>query len=484
MARKGHIVVGLVFLAIFLTSGVAAPLEAAKSSSPERLLFRVVKRTPKYLVARHSHPQLRLVLRHGQHEVTLRRAGNFRVASVTRKYVVLRAARLQAVKSLIVQPADLVAIRARVAAGTQPWAKALSILSSRVDGYLTSKPNPPATSPLRGPVDLDGALRPYMDRLTVDGAKMRDLSIAYAVSQKAAYLAKARQLLLAWVRRYSPTTYQNCAMPDTGQLQAYGSFSMAYGYDYIKNALTGSERVEARAWFAKMADAEQTTLKHEHDRLASTATRRPYDWSVGGVIDYYNPQDRLIGGDFAMLISGAVLACSYESEQRSGLIRAIYAPSNAFCVGEMVRRSTAPTNDGDYVSAHGVPVPMMMIFKTCVAGRGGTFDYGTYNVRLATALLEMGPAMRTIVPTADVVADHPSLAASWDYMARFFGPGQEPSPNPTDSIDLGACLNRFMIALHDVPSDRVRNAALSGSTSWYSESQWLGPVTLTHYPLP
>ena len=128
---------------------------------------------------------------------------------------------------------------------------------------------------------------------------------------------------------------------------------------------------------------------------------------------------------------------------------------------------------------------MMMICKAYVAGRGGMLDYGTYNTRLATALLEMGPAMRTVVPTADTVADHQrSLAACWDYMARFFGPGKEPNPNPTDIINLSANLNRFMLALHDVPSDRVRNAALSGNISWYQDTQWLGPVTLTHYPLP
>ena len=179
-----------------------------------------------------------------------------------------------------------------------------------------------------------------------------------------------------------------------------------------------------------------------------------------------------------------MLACSYESEQRSGLIQAIYDPSNAFCVSEMVRRSTAPTNDGDYVAAHGVPVPMMMICKTYIAGRGGMLDYGTYNTRLATALLEMGPAMRTVVPTADTIAGHyKSLAASWDYMARFFGPSKEPNPNPTDIINLAANLNRFMLALHDVPSDRVRNAALSGNITWYQDTQWLGPLTLTHYPL-
>ena len=597
MARKLRIAVGLAFLAIFLTSVVAAPLAVAKSSSPERLRCRIVKRTPKYLLAKHSHPLLRLVLRHGQDEVTLPRAGHFHVVRVTSRYVVLRAARPQAVKGLsvtaptgtgsyavgadltvkwttskaitagefgvwarsaggstygaklvnaqgksyatgltldvplgtgyqaivayrpragsgswssfatspgtfsvvatptpppsvvsvglILQPADLVAIRARVAAGTQPWAGAWSILSSRVDGYLTSKPNLPATSPLRGPVDLDGVLRPYMDRLSGDGAKVRDLSIAYAVSQKADYLAKARELLLAWVRGYTPTTYQDCPMLDTGQLQAYGAFSMAYGYDYMKSALTASERAEARAWFARLADAEQTTFVSEYGRLAWEKTKTPYEWSIGGKTLYYNAKERIIGGDFAMLISNAVLACSYESEQRANLIRAIYDPSNVFRVSEMVRHCTAPTNDGDYVPAHGVPVPMMYICKNRVVGRGGMIDYGTYNTRLANALLEMGPAMRAVVPTADVVADHyQSLAASWDYLARFFGPGAEPSPNPNDVVDRAACLNRFVLALHDVPSDRVRNAVLSGNLSWYNESQLLGPVTLTHYPLP
>ena len=79
------------------------------------------------------------------------------------------------------------------------------------------------------------------------------------------------------------------------------------------------------------------------------------------IIEEFRANGGKVGGNFAMLISGAVLACSYESEQRSDLIRAIYDRSNAFCVSEMVRRSTAPTNDGDYVAAHGVPVPMMMI---------------------------------------------------------------------------------------------------------------------------
>ena len=240
---------------------------------------------------------------------------------------------------LILQPADLVAIRAKVAAGTQPWAGAWSTFSSRVDGYLTSKPNLPATSPLRGPVDLDNVLRPYMERLTVAGATVRDLGIAYGVSQKATYLAKARELLLAWVRGYTPTTYQDCPMLDLGQLQGYGSFSMAYGYDYIKTGLTESERVEARAWFANMADAEQTALSSGHTPLASTPTRKPYEWSVGGKVLYYNPQDRLIGGDFYLFESGAILACSYESGQRDNLIRALYDPSNPFRVGEMVRRA-------------------------------------------------------------------------------------------------------------------------------------------------
>ena len=102
MAPKLRIAIGLVFLAIFLTSVVAVPLAVAQSSSPEELRCRIVKRTPRCLVVKHSHPRVRLVIRHGQRDVTLHRDRHFRVVRVTRQYVVLRAARPQAVKSLSV----------------------------------------------------------------------------------------------------------------------------------------------------------------------------------------------------------------------------------------------------------------------------------------------------------------------------------------------------------------------------------------------
>ena len=72
MARKRRIAVGLLFLAIFLTSVLAVPLAVAKSSSPKQLRCRIVKRTPRYLVLKHSHTGLRLKLHKSQHFAKVR----------------------------------------------------------------------------------------------------------------------------------------------------------------------------------------------------------------------------------------------------------------------------------------------------------------------------------------------------------------------------------------------------------------------------
>ena len=94
MARKLRIVVGLVFLAIFLTSVLAAPLAVAKSSFPERLRCRIVKQTPRYVFVKHLRPRLRLKLHKAQHYAKVR-GHRYEIVNRSRDFVMLEAQALK-----------------------------------------------------------------------------------------------------------------------------------------------------------------------------------------------------------------------------------------------------------------------------------------------------------------------------------------------------------------------------------------------------
>ena len=57
------------------------------------------------------------------------------------------------------------------------------------------------------------------------------------------------------------------------------------------------------------------------------------------------------------------------------------------------------------------------------------------------------------------------------------------SPNPDDVIDTDVCLPRFTLGYRVIDEDRLRDVLDAGPRAEYYEPQYLGPVTLTHWPL-
>jgi hypothetical protein len=103
----------------------------------------------------------------------------------------------------------------------------------------------------------------------------------------------------------------------------------------------------------------------------------------------------------------------------------------------------------------------------------------TYTARLATLLCQVADNLGTPLTPRFT----PALEVSWLYLARFFDPDAAGSPNPDDVIDVDVCLPRFTLGYRVLDEDRLRDVLDAGPRAEYYEPQYLGPVTLTHWPL-
>lgn len=380
---------------------------------------------------------------------------------------------------LVITAAEIAAIRQRIADNSTPEAPAWRVFrDTHAAEALAASPNV-FPGPFRGP-DLEMA-RDALQPLGTDGSYARDLGIAYALSGDRQYARKARGFLLAWAAGNTPTTIDDWDSKDTGQLQSYGAFSFAYAYDltYESGVYSGDDGSLIKSWFRRFTDALQSCNR---PTLQDYFLEHPDDYS--GVYEWdpskhYSQYDSYIGGDFPLLIQTASLAMAHMSGYDEVERRILDDPANVLRAENIVARSLSPRNDGDGAGTR--PVPQKTIYKIYHEGRGGMFDYMTYNTRVAAVLVDM--AQRIGWDKGKTGTARRRLYASWSYLARFFGPGAEPNFNPLDVVHTDACLPRFTLAWRAFGDRRFATVLDSGPRETYYEPQLLGPVTVTHSTL-
>ena len=379
---------------------------------------------------------------------------------------------------LVLTTADIVRIRAAIAARKKPTSSAYSaFMNGRVPRLMSGSPDV-YTGPYTG-IDLDTQRRVFGMHWT-DGSNARDLAIAYAISGRAKYATASRRYLLAWAKGSTPTTWSDSPMPDTGQLQSYGFFSFAYAYDltYSSGVYSLADRRAIKAYLRAGTVALQSCNSFDVQRTKTAvaeALDERYDWTSDL---RYSRYDDYVGGDFATLVQAASLACARVTDNGVVVRRILYDHSFLFNLGHMLAHGLTPANQGDGVAGHPKPVPAIYIYANPVDGRGSGMDYMTYNVRILHVMVDM--AQRSGWAPGKVAAARAKLAKSWAYLGRFFGPGAEPLANPNDSINYGACLPRFALPYRTFGGQHYRDILLSRESSGYYEPQLLGPVSLTH----
>jgi hypothetical protein len=360
-----------------------------------------------------------------------------------------------------------------VQSGDEPWSSAWQAFrDERADPELGREPN---VDP--GPYTGGGDIHDAFLRLDGDSRAARNLAIAYAVSGDDRYARAAHDLLVAWAREARPTTLDDYDSPDTGQLQSWGAFSFAYAYDLTRGSdlYSGQDDDAVHDYFRRFTQA----LRGAAERIAAdpsigTALRRPYEWTDALTYRY---EDRLVGGTFAMAIDNALLALASQTGDEDTISWVLDDEANPLRADRAVRHALQPDNDGDGRDTR--PVPQVAILRKYREERGGTVDYMTYSARLATLLCQVSDNQGRALTQQS----RPALDATWGYLARFFEPGAESSPNPDDVIDLPICLPRFTLGYRVLGGERLREVLDAGPREEYYEPQFLGPVTLTHWPL-
>jgi hypothetical protein len=388
--------------------------------------------------------------------------------------------------SLVLTSADITAIRARITAGQEPEASAWKHFSD----YYLNGPMRDAPQVFAGPASDANDWDHVFDTLNQDGSKARNLAIAYAITNDQKYAVKVHEYLVAWAKGNTPTTQYDFDHGDpnhdhgaVGYHQSYGSFSFAYAYDltYNSGVYTDTDRTAVTSWFTRFVDAIQTA----NDRIASDwwisqpNRTMPYEWNRinDPTIRYYYRRDTYVGGDAVALSQTARFAMAHMIGYTAAENGILNDNTNVLSLQNMLTSALTPRNDGDGVPGHPNPVPHVYIYAANSPG-GGMLDYMTYNVRALDILVTM--AEHTGWDTAKVAAARQKLHASWSYFARYFGPGAEANPNPTDVINYTACLPRFALAYHEFGDQKFLDVLNSGARSDYSEPQLIGPVTLTH----
>jgi hypothetical protein len=376
---------------------------------------------------------------------------------------------------LILDQARIDAIRARIATGTEPEASAWAHFR---DGWarmaLAATPDV-FPGPYRGVEDFWHVF----DSLSNDGARSRDLGLAYVISGDVAYAQKCREFLLAWALGNTPTTQQDFNGNDVGYHQAFGAFSFAYAYDLTYNAgvYSAADRGAIEGYFSRFADAIQTA----NDKIAGDwfidhpEVMYGYKWDG---TKQYRRRDTYVGGDAAALGQTARLALAQVSGRTDVVRNILDDQSNVLGLESMLASALTPMNQGDGVPGHPVPAPHVYVYLGYTAGRGGMMDYMTYNTRAYSVLVGMAENMGWDVQKT--AAARSKLHASWSWLARFFGPEAEPNFNPVDVVELDANLPRFWLPFQEFGDARFQQVALSGDWAAYYEPQLLGPVSLTH----
>jgi hypothetical protein len=365
-------------------------------------------------------------------------------------------------------------IRTRIAAGLQPETAAFQeFMTHWVGPAMSASPNVFA-GPYRGVEDWNTVF----DTLNNDGARARNLALAYAFTGDEKYAAKCRTFLVAWAAGNTPTTQQDADLNDIGYHQSYGAFSFAYAYDLTFNSAVygAADRATIKSYFTRFVDA----IKTSNDKIANDwcvlnpGATAPYPWDAS---KHYHRIDTYVGGDAALLGQSARLAMAAVIGYTSA-VDEILNGSGVLNVSRMLQSALTPENGGDGVAGHPNPVPHVYIYATYSAGRGGMLDYMTYNTRACSVLVDL--AQNLGWDSVKVASARTKLYNSWSYMGRYFGPSAEADPNPMDIVNVNANLPRFTLAYHDCGDQHFLDIVGSGARADYYEPQLLGPVTLTH----
>jgi hypothetical protein len=369
---------------------------------------------------------------------------------------------------LVMTAADISLVRAKIAAGAQPWTSAWSSFQSSVTAAMGASPQVwTATTAASGP---GSAVETAYDR---DGHYARNAAIGYAVGGDVAKAQKARQFILAWAQGNKPLTYSGMSDPMGGTYLSHGLFGFAFAYDLTKDsgAYSAADKATITAWFSKTADALQTFLDAAGQDwvISHYPDSRPYEWSTPGSKTYYR-WERYVGGDNPVLTDTAQLACAIEGGN-TARIAAMYSSSYTFNVPQVIHVGSCPHNSGDGTM---VNVPQVNIFKPGSGdnpGRGGAVDYMSYNERGQAVLYELSRACGRATTTM-----FDEIHTSYAYVTRYYGAGAVGSPVPNDTVNVSAGLPRMQIAKH-LFGDAAFAADVSGQTN-LNETQFLGPTIL------
>jgi hypothetical protein len=357
---------------------------------------------------------------------------------------------------LLIPPDQLATIRANL--GREPFKTAWGKLQTR----LASAPAPSVfVGPLR-----DGGVGSVLETaLQRDGGYARDFAIASLVAEdgweRAMFAQQAKARLMAWATSNVPTWYSDCGDKWAGAYQSFGAFAFAYAWDILRARgrhgkgpalFTTDEREVVRHWFARFVVALDTYNDVTRGEYVMThrSMRGTYEWDQTKTFALY---DRYVGGENVLGVQAArlLMACGCGDTATVGHIVALDAELG---IPNIVIHACQPLNDTGF--------PGVNIFKGYTAGRGGTMDYLTYNARLCSILVQLGDALGFDLALARYL-----LRDTWRALAHHY-PG---SPNPNDRVNTAVCGPRFWLA---------RKMFGTGKPSGWYESQYLGPVGLTH----
>jgi hypothetical protein len=374
--------------------------------------------------------------------------------------------------SLLWTTSEITAVKAKIAAGTQPFAAAYSaFVAGDLKTALSGSP-----SIVVGPTTASGAGCPLDTQLTTDGAKARAAGIGYALTGTTADATKARQYIVAWAQGNHPSNVTQMGGDVWGGTYVgSGLFGMAFSYDLTKGSgvYSGADKTAIQNWFSAWATALQTFMdKQACDPIfASPSGTKAYPWVPNPGMSY-NLVDYYTGGDCTGRTEPGELAAAIEGGNQT-ILSKLYSSSWALSVPNVIRSSCAPRNTGDNAGTD--PVPQVQVFKPGSAdnpGRGGNVDYMTYNERESTLLYELSANLGKA--TATQLSE---VKTSWTYLSKFFGSGARGPIAPNDTINTAADLPRLQMAYH-LFGGATFASDVAGQTN-LRETQFLGPTILT-----
>ena len=254
-------------------------------------------------------------------------------------------------------------------------------------------------------------------------------------------------------------------------------FAYAYDLVYDSDVFSTGDRTVIAAYFRSFVDALDTYNAKVRSEWVITHPdyTQPYQWDATKTYYVY---ETYVGSDMVLLQQAARLAMARTIGYTAAVNGILNDSSNILGLQSIAKAALSPRNSGDGVAGHPTPTPHIYVYAQRTAGRGGMFDYMTYNTRVVHVLYEM--ALNAGWDEAKATEVKGRLHKTWSYFGRFFGPGAEANFNPTDVINYTACVPRFALAYRDFGDAHYLDILCGGTRTGYYEPQLLGPVTLTH----